>query len=877
MPSVPRPRRPSIRIALLGLILVAIVPYLAIIGYQTANRHEADLSAARDSVHRIARQTAAETSRFIAESRDVLERMADRALVQAVDAARCDPILGDYHRLNARFANIGVVNAAGNVICSSVEQPDGGQASVAATGWFRSAVTTGSFIVGEPFTGPITKRWVSVLAQPIRRDGRVVGVLAAPIDLVKYGALLSDSETPVDAIVSMVDENGVVIARSTAPDTFVGTSIRETEIGRFVLAGQTEIARAVGADGVDRFYAIAAVAGTGWRAYAGLSAREVLGPAEATNLTTLLLAVVGTLVVAWLGQLVGRRIADPIESLGFAARRLGDDSPAPTPRGPVEIHEAIMGFNEMAARRVVIEQELAAQTDAAMDARRTLEDILAAAPLAVMLCDQDGTVRYWGGAAEAMFGWTAEDAIGRIVPEAPPSQAAEAEDRRARIRAGAIVHDEVVVRHTRSGEPITVAIHAAPRRDPAGEVIGIVAIALDIRERLASEDTRVDLEARLAQSQKLDAVGQLAGGIAHDFNNLLTAIGGYSDLLAASPDLPETERADVEEIRNAVTRATALTSQLLAFSRGKHRDPEPLDLGAVIREIEPLLRRLIGEHIELRTSLPDDVWTVVADTSQIEQVIVNLVVNARDAMPEGGRLSLELVNRMSGRGGPEAEDRRPGDAVILSVRDTGSGMDERVRSHLFEPFFTTKGVGKGTGLGLATVYGIVEQSGGEISVDTKPGAGTTFTISLPRAGAAPLVRLARVPATTEAAALAGTVLLVEDDVLVRRLLRRVLTAAGFTVIEAADGEEAAQILVRDDGSIDIAVTDLVMPVLGGRGFAERARAHRPDLPIVFMSGYTEEDVQDLAGRRGSAFLVKPLAPVDLLREIRRLLEERLAA
>ncbi len=868
---------PSIRVALLGLLLVAIIPYLAIIGFQTATRHAADLDRADETARVFARHTASRTEQFLSDSRGVLERMAQRPLIQAVDASRCDPFMSDYLALHPRIANVGVVDRTGHVICSAMPQPGGNPASVLKTGWFRAADATNSFVVGEPFVGPITGRWVSVLAQPIQRDGRLVGILAMPIDLVVYGRLIETVDLPPDAIVTIVDEGGVVVASSQA-SAEVGRPMPDGDFDRIAGAGATGTFQATDADGIERLHAYATVAGTGWRVIAGLSPRPILGPAKTTNLTSLLVAIAGTLLVAWIGLHVGRRIADPIERLGAAARRQGDRTGAAAvddvtpiePAGPKEVREAITGFNDMSSRRAAAERDLSAQTIAATTARRTLEEILDATPLSVILCDLDGTVRFWGGAAESMFGWTSEEAVGRVLPDAPLEEASSSADLRARIGAGNVVRDEPAVRLHRDGRAIQVAFHAAPRRDADGAVIGIVALAVDMADRIAAENARLDLEVRLARSQKLDAVGQLAGGIAHDFNNLLTAIGGYTDLLGSSQSLSATDQADVVEIRGAADRARTLTSQLMAFSRGQVRTPTPVNLGAVVNAIEPLLRRLIGEHIELRTEGPDRPWSVLADVSQVEQIIVNLAVNARDAMPYGGILSIRVLNE-PGSDATGGARRRSRDRVVLEVRDDGMGMDDSVREHLFEPFFTTKPVGKGTGLGLATVHGIVEQAGGAIAVDSRPGSGTAFTISLPRVRRSALTRVAEQHLPLDDGLALATVLLVEDDEQVRRLLGRVLAEAGFDVIEASNGEEAAAIVSGDDDTIEIVVTDLVMPGLGGRGLADRVGHVRPDLPFVFMSGYTEEDIGDLTNRPRATFLAKPLTPVDLVGEVRRLL------
>ena len=381
------------------------------------------------------------------------------------------------------------------------------------------------------------------------------------------------------------------------------------------------------------------------------------------------------------------------------------------------------------------------------------------------------------------------------------------------------------------------------------------------------------LEHQLRQSQKMEAVGQLAGGIAHDFNNLLTAILGSTQLLLHATPPGDARREDVEEIRNAGLRAAELTRQLLAFSRRQVLAPKVLELNAVVANMDKMLRRLIGDDVELATALHAEAGAVNADPGQLEQVLLNLVVNARDAMPGGGRVLIETT-RMTLR--DELVERRhrlpPGDYVCLAVADSGLGMDEATQAHLFEPFFTTKEVGKGTGLGLATVYGIVKQSGGYIWVYSEPGRGTTVKVYLPR------VRGAAEPPlpAPELPPLRGgkeTVLLVEDAAPVRTLARRSLEARGYRVLDAADGPSALELSARHAEEIDVLVTDVVMPGMSGRELAERLAPTRPRMKVLYTSGYTDDAmVRQGVLNAGVAFLQKPFVPDTLARKVRDVLD-----
>ncbi len=376
------------------------------------------------------------------------------------------------------------------------------------------------------------------------------------------------------------------------------------------------------------------------------------------------------------------------------------------------------------------------------------------------------------------------------------------------------------------------------------------------------------LEEEARQSRKLETAGRLAGGIAHDFNNLLTAILGTSEMLLSGLPPGSPERDDVEEIKRAATRAAGLTRQLLAFSRRQVLQPRILDLNQLVHGVETMLRRLIGEHITLGTRMAEDLWRVRADPGQLEQVIVNLCVNARDAMPTGGSLTVETRNLHfpGATHGPEAI-MPAGPYVRLTVTDTGTGMEPQTLGHIFEPFFTTKEPGRGTGLGLATVYGIVKQSGGFIFVDTARGQGSRFRIYLPRVEGAVEGPEPQAEATPPRAT--GTILLVEDEEAVRRLARRVLEEVGYRVLEAADGPEALRLAERWDDAIDLVVTDVIMPGMSGQELSARLREQRPWLRILYVSGYTDDAIlQHGTLLPNTSFLQKPFTPAGLAQRVR---------
>ncbi|NJN97997.1 MAG: response regulator [Anaerolineales bacterium] len=403
---------------------------------------------------------------------------------------------------------------------------------------------------------------------------------------------------------------------------------------------------------------------------------------------------------------------------------------------------------------------------------------------------------------------------------------------------------------------------------------GTVVVVRDITERKRAEEARAKLEEELRQTQKMESIGRLAGGVAHDFNNLLTVIRGYSEFMQKrmQPDDPHLE--DLEQIRHASERAASLTRQLLAFSRKQILAPTILDLNILITNLHKMLGRLIGEDITLSLNLQPELWPITADPGQMEQVIMNLVVNARDAMPTGGRLTIETGNIHLDESYTQTHPTAPpGPCVLLAVTDTGYGMDKSTLTRIFEPFFTTKEPGQGTGLGLATVFGIVKQSGGDILVYSEPNQGATFKVFLPanktQANPAfkPPVQLTRAKGHE-------TILLVEDEEQVRSLVRNILQDQGYKVLETHLGSEALLVAQHHQHSIDLLITDVIMPQMSGRVLAEQLKKLLPDLKVLFMSGYTDDTVV----RHGLLtaeveFLSKPFSPIALLTKLREVLDK----
>jgi two-component system, cell cycle sensor histidine kinase and response regulator CckA len=467
-----------------------------------------------------------------------------------------------------------------------------------------------------------------------------------------------------------------------------------------------------------------------------------------------------------------------------------------------------------------------------------------------------------------LLGYSEAELRSRTVPEVmhPDDLAPIASELRKLVSGEVRSSDHTARLIRRDGGTVWVLANASTVQDDAGAPLYFLVYLRDVTERK-------NLEEQLRQAQKMEAVGRLAGGVAHDFNNLLTAIIGNADLLLRVIEPEDARRLDVLEINRAAHRAATLVRQLLAFSRKQVLKPRLVDLNTVVTDLSAMLRRVIGEHVALRVELQPQLGRVLADPGQLEQVITNLAVNARDAMPSGGTLLIRTADVDPADVPGQSPESVPlvDPLVELSVRDDGVGMDERTLARLFEPFFTTKELGRGTGLGLATVYGIVRQSGGHIRVNSRLHHGSTFAVYLPRVEGRG-ERIEEPPEWTDQPRAAGTVLVVEDDLSVRRLACRVLRARGYRVLEAGDGDEALELVHGREGALDLVITDIIMPGLSGPALVERLLPEASDLRVLYITGYSEEAIrQQGVLPAGGALLEKPFTAHQLAERVRGVL------
>lgn len=635
------------------------------------------------------------------------------------------------------------------------------------------------------------------------------------------------------------------------------------------------------------------------KVHVGLSLQNLRSDVRNARQVAAMVSVVILLVGMAAIALASKLVTDPLRRMVLTAERItdGDLSERAEVSSQDEVGQLAGAFNVMVGRLQSATQELeeanrhletrveertrdlrleSTERGRAEKALRESEEryrtLVMNAPLCILEIGLDGQFTSMNPAGlEMVVRSPASDVTGvHYLDAVGDSDRERARQRFAEAFAGSSSDFEVMSPHE---DPRAYSWSLIPIKNAAGAVVKLMGVMQDITDRRRAEAQRRELEDQLRQGQKMEAIGRLAGGVAHDFNNLLTVITGHCDLLVWESNLDAPVREQIEPIRQAADRAAGLTRQLLAFSRKQVLQLRVLDLNAVLSEIEKMLRRLIGEHIELVTVLRPGLPQVRADPGQIEQVVINLAVNSRDAMPNGGKLALETSNVVLGESDAAARPGlEPGRYVLLTVSDTGVGMDECTRARVFEPFFTTKTQGTGTGLGLSTVYGIVKQSGGYIYLTSEVGSGTTFHIYLPAVEQE--VDAVELPQEDTPGHGRETVLLVEDEGLVRDLVRDVLERFGYTVL-VANGPTRALTLAADyDGSIDLLFTDVVMPEMHGQELAAKLVSLRPSTRVLYMSGYTNDPALNLSIREGeAAFLEKPFTAEALGRKLREVLDE----
>ena len=859
-------RRLRVRTYLAGLILVFAVAAIAGAVYAgKQSNHDARNQALQEAAF-----AAKSGSRVIGEGvgilRGAIGGLAGDPGIPAILANPSTCALGYAQVGPFPTGHIDVLRPSGAVVCSSAPLRKR-HASYAGQSWLAAART--SPVTIGPITDSVTGEPVALFTVPSRH-----AIIAAFINLRPIGPELARELAGLPGLRFIVTsaDSRMVLARSIDPGLFVGRSIVDTAFYRRRANPERS-----DLGGTIRLFARASVAGVGWRVYVGVERATALSAASHLYHNELLIILAALLIVLAAAAIVERRVARPITQLSAVVRR-GPDATQSVgiPHAPAEVADLAEGFEALGAtvREQLAERERAEELARSAEAEASAtaaeyRNLFENHPQPMWIYDER-TLEIFevNGSAIDQYGYSREEFLAMTIKDVRPS-----EDVPVLLEsvAGAPIRDQSGPwRHLkRDGTLIDVEItsHLVEFRGRKGRLV----VVSDVTERQR-------LRSQLDQVQRLESLGKLAGGVAHDFNNLLAVILNYAGFVKEQlpSDVGESTswsqtRADVEQIEQAARRATDLTHQLLAFARREMIHPEVINLNESVRETHQLLGRSLGEHVELSVVLENDLWPVLADPGQVEQILVNLAVNARDAMPDGGRLLIKTANVEVDESYATARPGlTPGRYVSLRVSDSGLGMNAETLKHAFEPFFTTKPKGEGTGLGLATIYGIVTQAGGSARLYSEPGHGTTCVVMLPAAD-----QPASTPVSLEFGDLDGhgeVVLVVEDEHGIREVARRILAHHGYEVLTAANGADAIELAGTHDGAIDLLITDVIMPRMMGLEVAEKVTAIRPEIRVMFMSGYAEpllDSSRPLA--QGTILMEKPFTEAVLLVKVREAL------
>jgi PAS domain S-box-containing protein len=872
-PSAPSPtaegrRAPfGIRARLSLLVVVALAPLTALIAVQyVRSRGDARIEAERRTGE-VARLISAHLDEFALRVEMLLQAAALQVRLDPPDIAHNDSVLTSLaSRTMGTLGTLNVRDTADRLLGTSfADIRTVPRLATRGRRYFEQALRTGRFAVGEPVRARVdSTMWVVSFGLPVRgRDGAIRGVAFSTARVDSLRGVLDQSTLPPGSNVTVVDVDGRIIFRTLETTRFVGQNVRALPSFGPVFATSSGTHTAPSElDGVERVRAWRRLQRAPWTVVVGIPLDIVMAEETRSSRRDAIVAALSLGVALLLAALVAGRILRPVVSLTADAQAIarGDLSRRSNVAVGGEIGLLAEQFNAMS-------RTLEEQTGILKESEERYRTLFELSPLPMVLADTETLdLLVVNKAALDLYGYSREEMLSLNARDIRPAEDLPAFE--AAIRDGSSQVSQRRATHlTKNGERLDVEVSIA-RTSAFGRGVWL-AVINDLSARERTEAALRESQDQVRQMQKIEAVGSLAAGIAHDFNNLLTGILGSADLALLS--LPESHPAHVElrHARDSALRATELTKRLLSFSRQQASARERVDLRDVVLGMQPLFARTLGEQVKLDLRTGSEPCPVHVDPGQIEQVLLNLLVNARDAMPKGGVATVDV--RLLGA--DDAPNERPdGHGVLLSVTDTGTGMDEATAARVFDAFFTTKERGKGTGLGLATAHRVVRNAGGQIRLRTAPGAGSTFRVTLPLDASGPAPRPSPehgVPAAAEG----ETVLLVEDDDAVRRVVGRMLESLGYEVL-SAEGPRAALQLARDHiGPIDLVLSDVIMPGMNGREMAEAIQKLRPQIRIVYASGYTD-DVALLHQLRASAlfFLQKPFTAESLGRMLRSALE-----
>ncbi|MCZ7663993.1 MAG: ATP-binding protein [Thermoleophilia bacterium] len=862
---------------MIAVVLLAAVPALALSAVSAREARDEAVARTEADARVSAARLAHELDDALETSREVLSTMSLSLgfLTDGIAIARDRALLEHVLERHPELSNILVAGADGQVVVSAV--PVARPTDLGDRDYWKLLVKGEDFGVGSYTVGRVTGLPLLTMAYAIRDDaGRLEGAVVSGLGVENLSRAINQADLPSFASYTVLDRNGVLLAQYPTAENWIGRNPGDEGLVGLMMSGGPGSAEVAGPDGYTRFYAHTSTSATPGALHVAVGIPGSLAYASANQIVTQFAAglVVNAFLIAlaaWLGA--GLLVLRPVRRIVRVAQGLssGDLSVRTGLGGSAgELGKLADTFDQMAG--TIEERTLALQQ--AEERYRTLVE---SSPVAIVV-HRAGRIVYMNPAGMKLAGASSmEEVVGRGILDFVHPDYHEVVARRVAetARSGRLAPptEEMFVRvdgTTIMGE--VVSIPFTYEGQPA-----VNSIILDISERKRAQAELRESEEKLRRGQRLEAIGRLAGGVAHDFNNVLTAVIGHVDLLRATlKEHPEAED-DLDEIRKAAERAAALTRQLLAFGRRQALRPRVFDLNETTESMAGMLQRLIGEEIDLVFQRETGLGPVEADPGQVEQVLMNLVINARDAMPEGGKITIETANvELDEEYAGGHVSAQPGPHVMLAVTDTGTGIPKEILPHIFDPFFTTKDPSQGTGLGLSTVYGIVKQSGGNIWVYSEPGCGTTFKIYLPRTDKPVDWRPDERNAEGSADVQGGheCVLVVEDEPTVRFLAARILAQHGYRVLEAGSFEEGLAAAGEHGGSIDLLLSDVILPGMSGRQLAEEL-ARRQQIPpaVLYMSGYTKNAiVHDGRLDEGIDFLEKPFTPEALLRKVREVLD-----
>jgi len=871
-------RRVSIRTQILILTSIVAVPAMGIIIYSGVTMRNAAVNDARLQTQRLAENIAAEQQNLMTSAQQLIIALTQLPDVQSRNKERMSQVLINIQRLNPQYSNILIADPDGQVWAHAI--PGGHSINVSDRRYFQNAMASGRLSAGEYIHSRITTHPTFNIAHAFRNGrGAIDGVIIVGFVLEYYKQALVRSGLPPESGFVILDHKGIVLYNTGEPEKYIGKPY-DNELFRQMKEGpdvhtSSDVRAITGKRSILSYRKLKLAGEESPYLYirVGVPVEGVLADANRILFRNLALFTVFLCIAVIVAWFIGRRsIADRITELEKASQKMADGDLN------VRISERVAGgeIGELGQAFDAMARKLKTREEALVESESSYRNIFNATKDAILLYDIAGDkIIELNSTAIEMFGYGREEVMNldvqRLTAGTSPYTIREALVWVHKAVSEGPQNFEYLCRR-KNGELFWSEVVLSATQVKGADCV--LAIVRDITERRQAEEERQKLQAQLYQVQKMESIGQLAGGIAHDFNNILGAIIGYGSLMQNKMKLDDPHRAYLDHILASAEMASNLTQSLLAFSRKQIIHPKVMDLNACISKINKFLTRIIGEDIVLKTSLLERPLWIYADIIQIEQILMNLATNARDAMPEGGDLVIETALADSAVSGiPPAGGETAGPYAVIRVSDTGEGIAHDIQKRIFEPFFTTKDRGEGTGLGLAIVYGIVKQNNGHISVYSEPGRGTAFRILFPvTEGENAKDRIAEIHETVVGGT--ETVLLAEDNDALREMNTNVLKKFGYTVIAAEDGEKAVREFASCKNRIDLLVLDVIMPGKNGREVLDEARRLNPRIKAIFTSGYPE----DLIARQGVLekglhFIPKPSPINTLLRKIREVLDQ----